>query len=46
MSEKYDGIRMVWTGTQFTTAEGRVIEAPHQILSKIPIGISLEGELW
>ena len=45
MSEKYDGIRVLWTGTQLYTRQGNLIIFPDFIKSKFP-RFSIDGELW
>ncbi|PSV34201.1 DNA ligase [Photobacterium sp. GB-210] len=45
VSEKLDGIRAYWNGTQLTTKSGRQIHAPHWFIKNLP-AIALDGELW
>ena len=45
MSEKYDGVRLYWNGSQFLTRQGKVVKVPKEISSKMP-QVSMEGELW
>ncbi len=45
MSEKLDGIRAIWTGTQLLTRKGNVIHAPVWFTKQLPNQL-LEGELW
>jgi DNA ligase 1 len=45
MSEKFDGIRAYWDGTNFYTRSGRKINAPAWFTENFP-NISLDGELW
>ena len=45
MSEKYDGIRAVWTGAAFVTREGNPIAAPSEMVAQMP-ATPLDGELW
>ena len=45
MSEKYDGMRLYWTGTEFKTRQGRKVTAPKYIVDLMP-NIALDGELW
>ena len=45
MTEKYDGIRVLWTGTQFYTRQGNVIQCPDNIRIQLP-PFALDGELW
>ena len=45
VSEKYDGVRAIWTGTQFVTRKGNIINAPSWFISPLP-NVWLDGELW
>ena len=45
MSEKYDGIRVIWNGSQLLTRKGLVMNIPDFFLSKLP-PFPLDGELW
>ena len=45
MTEKYDGIRMLWNGNQLYTRLGNVIKCPDFIKKQLP-PFSLDGELW
>ena len=45
MTEKYDGIRVLWTGTQLYARQGKIIKCPDFIKSQLP-RFSLDGELW
>ena len=45
MSEKYDGVRLYWNGSQFLTRQGKVVKVPKEISSKMP-DVPMEGELW
>ena len=45
MTEKYDGIRVLWNGSQFYSRQGNVIKIPSFIRSQLP-RFSLDGELW
>jgi len=45
VSEKYDGVRAIWTGTQFVTRKGNIINAPTWFTAPLP-NIWLDGELW
>lgn len=45
MSEKYDGVRAIWTGKQFLTRNGRPIAVPAHMLKGMP-SCRLDGELW
>ncbi|ODQ00758.1 DNA ligase [Salinivibrio sp. SS2] len=44
-SEKLDGIRAYWTGTQFLTRQGNPIHAPEALIRTLPT-TPLDGELW
>jgi DNA ligase-1 len=46
MSEKYDGIRAVWTGKKLMSRSGKVISAPPSFLALLPPNSSLDGELF
>lgn len=45
MSEKLDGIRGYWTGSQLLTRKGRRIYAPQWFTEALP-PFALDGELW
>jgi DNA ligase-1 len=45
MSEKYDGMRMYWNGSQFFTRQGNLIRVPDFLRNKLP-SVALDGELW
>jgi DNA ligase-1 len=45
VSEKYDGVRALWDGTQLRFRSGRVVAAPAWFLAKLPAR-PLDGELW
>jgi DNA ligase-1 len=44
-SEKLDGIRAIWNGTQLVTRSGKLIKAPPWFIEPLP-NYPLEGELW
>ncbi|MCE0493821.1 DNA ligase [Vibrio salinus] len=46
ISEKYDGIRALWTGTKLVTRCGNLIHAPKWFTAALPKHIMIEGELW
>lgn len=46
LSEKYDGVRGYWTGSELLSREGRPIKAPAWFTSALPVGLPLDGELW
>lgn len=45
MSEKYDGVRGIWTGTRLVTRTGNEIHAPAWFTASFP-PFALDGELW
>ena len=45
MSEKYDGIRVLWTGFKMYSRSGKEINLPDFFKNKLP-DCSLDGELW
>lgn len=45
VSEKYDGVRAYWDGTQLLTRAGNVINAPAWFTARWPT-TPLDGELW
>jgi DNA ligase-1 len=45
-SEKYDGIRAIWTGQNLMSRTGKVITAPASFLSLLPSNTSFDGELF
>jgi DNA ligase 1 len=45
VSEKYDGVRAYWDGTQLLTRAGNVIHAPAWFTARWPV-TPLDGELW
>ena len=46
MSEKYDGLRAYWDGSQLWSRKGELIRAPGYFLAALPPGVALDGELW
>ncbi len=46
VSEKLDGVRATWTGSQWLTRGGRPIPAPAAWRATLPAGEPLDGELW
>jgi len=46
MSEKLDGIRAFWDGSNLYTKHGNLINAPKDFISTLPHDIFLDGELW
>ncbi|MEO9274139.1 DNA ligase [Marinomonas sp. 5E14-1] len=45
VSEKYDGVRAIWTGTTLVSRQGNIIHAPNWFIEKLP-NVWLDGELW
>jgi len=45
VSEKYDGVRAIWTGEQLLTRNGNPIHAPAWFTAPLP-AVWLDGELW
>lgn len=45
VSEKYDGVRAIWTGHQLITRHGNPIYAPEWFTAPLP-SVWLDGELW
>jgi DNA ligase 1 len=45
VSEKLDGVRAYWTGTQFLSRQGNVFYAPTSFTEGLP-NMVLDGELW
>lgn len=45
VSEKYDGIRAIWTGNELLTRQGNPISAPPWFTAPLP-AVALDGELW
>jgi DNA ligase-1 len=45
MSEKLDGVRAFWDGTQFLSRQGNLFHAPAWFTAELPT-IPLDGELW
>lgn len=45
VSEKYDGIRAIWTGSKLVTRNGHLIHAPVWFTAPLP-DVWLDGELW
>lgn len=46
LTEKLDGCRAVWTGSQLLTRTGKPIAAPADLLAALPQGLPLDMELW
>jgi DNA ligase-1 len=45
LSEKLDGVRAYWTGTQFLSRLGNLFHAPDWFTAGLP-AVPLDGELW
>ncbi len=45
VSEKYDGVRALWDGTQFISRGGNIYHAPEWFITDFP-KVHLDGELW
>lgn len=45
MSEKLDGVRAFWTGSEFLSRQGNVYRAPDWFSKNLP-NVPLDGELW
>lgn len=45
VSEKFDGVRAIWTGAEFVTRNGNPIKPPRWFSSVLP-QVWLDGELW
>jgi len=46
MSEKFDGVRAVWNGSEFVSRNGKLLKAPQHMIDQMPKGMILDGELW
>jgi len=46
MSEKLDGVRAIWTGSQLVSRYGNVFNAPKWFVENFPATTKLDGELW
>ncbi len=46
MTEKYDGMRLYWTGKELYTRHGTKVKAPESWIKQMPFGIPLDGEIW
>ena len=45
MTQKYDGMRLYWNGSDFYSRNGEKINVPDSIKKQLP-SVSLDGELW
>lgn len=46
VSEKYDGVRAIWTGTKLLSRHGKDLKAPAWFTKGLPKNVRLDGELW
>ena len=46
MSEKLDGVRAIWTGSDFLSRNGKKFFAPAWFTDQLPTGEKLDGELY
>lgn len=46
ISEKYDGVRAIWTGSKLITRNGKDLRPPAPFTAGLPRGVRLDGELW
>ena len=46
VSEKLDGVRAWWTGSELVSRGGKRINAPYWFTANLPAGFALDGELW
>jgi DNA ligase 1 len=46
MSEKLDGVRAVWTGSELLSRNGNRFAAPEWFIAQLPRGVVLDGELF
>lgn len=46
MSEKLDGLRAIWTGTQLLSRGGHAFHPPAWWTASLPAGVVLDGELY
>lgn len=45
-SEKFDGVRAIWTGDALISRSGQIINVPPSFTKKLPKDTKLDGELW
>ena len=45
MTEKYDGMRLYWNGSDFYSRQGNKLKLPDFVIKQFP-KIALDGELW
>jgi len=46
MSEKLDGVRAIWTGSELISRNGNKFFAPLWFTEELPAGVMLDGELF
>jgi len=46
ITEKLDGVRAYWDGSQLWTRSGNLINAPAEFIAALPQRIALDGEIW
>eukprot|EP01114_Cavostelium_apophysatum_P017721 TRINITY_DN5331_c0_g1_i3.p1 TRINITY_DN5331_c0_g1~~TRINITY_DN5331_c0_g1_i3.p1 ORF type:complete len:845 (-),score=169.37 TRINITY_DN5331_c0_g1_i3:2211-4745(-) len=46
ITEKMDGVRAYWNGSQLYSRSGGLIIAPSDFKRNLPAGVPLDGELW
>jgi len=46
MSEKLDGCRAFWDGSQMWTRGGNVVALPDVMVAALPVGVAMDGELF
>lgn len=45
-SEKLDGVRFEWDGSELRTKQGKDIDAPAALLESLPEDVKISGEIW
>jgi DNA ligase-1 len=46
VSEKFDGVRAIWTGTKLLSRHGKDLKAPAWFTEGLPKNLRFDGELW
>ena len=46
LSEKYDGYRAIWNGSEFVSRNGNIFPTPPDFKKWLPTNVSLDGELF
>ena len=46
MSEKLDGVRAIWTGSELVSRNGNKFNAPDWFTAQLPAGVELDGEIY